>query len=79
MRHDHRARQTRDIAVWLNNYDGIPARDVPERFQWTFPILVSKHDPRTIYATSQHVWRSSNEGRSWERISPDLTSPTRPR
>ncbi|HPV74997.1 MAG TPA: glycosyl hydrolase [Gemmatimonadaceae bacterium] len=73
MRHDNRTQQTRDIAVWLNNYDGIPASDVPNRFQWTFPVLLSPHDPTILYATSQHVWRSTNEGRSWDRISPDLT------
>lgn len=73
MRHDNRTQQTRDIAVWLNNYDGIPASDVPNRFQWTFPVLLSPHDPNTLYVTSQHVWRSTNEGRSWEKISPDLT------
>lgn len=72
-RYDRRARQERDISVTDINWDGYAAKDAPERFQWTFPILVSKHDPRTIYATSQHVWRSRTEGASWERISPDLT------
>ncbi len=73
-RYDHRRRQERDISVTDINWDGYAAKDAPERFQWTFPILVSKHDPRTIYATSQHVWRSRTEGASWERISPDLTA-----
>ncbi|HEX4933593.1 MAG TPA: glycosyl hydrolase, partial [Gemmatimonadaceae bacterium] len=73
MRHDKRTEQTRDIAVWLNNYDGIPVKDVPNRFQWTFPVLLSPHDPNVLYVTSQHVWRSTTEGRSWEKISPDLT------
>lgn len=72
-RYDRRTRQERDISVTDINWDGYAAKDAPERFQWTFPILVSKHDPRTIYATSQHVWRSRTEGASWERISPDLT------
>ncbi len=73
MRHDNRTQQTRDIAVWLNNYDGMPASEVPNRFQWTFPVLLSPHDPNVLYVTSQHVWRSTTEGRSWERISPDLS------
>ena len=72
-RHDRRARQERDISVTDINWDGYAAKDAPERFQWTFPVLVSKHDPRTLYVTSQHVWRSRNEGASWERISGDLT------
>ena len=73
-RYDHSIRQERDISVTLRNYDGWAAQDVPERFQWTFPVLISPHDPATLYVTSQHVWRTRNEGASWERISPDLTT-----
>ncbi len=73
-RYDHGRRQERDISVGLRNYDGWAAGDVPERFQWTFPVLVSPHDPQTLYVTSQHVWRTRNEGASWEKISPDLTT-----
>lgn len=73
MRHDKRTEESRDIAVWLNNYDGWAVKDVPNRFQWTFPVLLSPHDPSILYATSQNVWKSINEGRSWEKISPDLT------
>ena len=72
-RYDRRTRQERDISVTEINWDGYAAKDVRERFQWTFPVLVSRHDPRTLYTTSQHVWRSRNEGASWERISADLT------
>ena len=72
-RHDKRTGQTRDISVWLGNYDGWAAKDVPNRFQWTFPVLISPHDPRTLYVASQHVWRSSDEGSSWDKISPDLS------
>ncbi len=72
-RYDRRTRQERDISVTDINWDGYAAKDAPERFQWTFPVLVSSHDPRTLYVTSQHVWRSRTEGASWERISPDLT------
>ncbi|MGQ0648770.1 MAG: WD40/YVTN/BNR-like repeat-containing protein [Gemmatimonadaceae bacterium] len=73
-RYDHRSRQERDISIGLRNYDGYGARDVPHRFQWTFPVLISPHDPKTLYVTSQHVWRSTTEGASWQRISADLTA-----
>ena len=72
-RHDNRTQQRRDVAVWLNNYDGIAVKDVPNRFQWTFPVMLSRHDPGVLYVASQNVWRSMNEGRSWEKISPDLS------
>lgn len=48
-----------------------PAR--PDRFQWTFPILISPHDPNVLYVGGHHVFRSTDEGRSWEVLSPDLT------
>jgi hypothetical protein len=52
---------------------GYSAIDIRERIQWTFPIVFSPHDPNILYTTSQHVWRSTDQGQSWERISPDLT------
>ncbi len=57
----------------MANYDGWAAADIPNRFQWTFPVLLSPHDPSTLYVASQNVWRSRDEGASWEKISPDLT------
>jgi photosystem II stability/assembly factor-like uncharacterized protein len=70
---DRASRQERDISVWMSNYDGWPASDIPYRFQWTFPVTISPHDPSTLYVTSQYVHKSTNEGASWERISPDLS------
>jgi photosystem II stability/assembly factor-like uncharacterized protein len=72
-RYDVRTKQTKDISVWLNNYDGWASRDVPNRFQWTFPILYSKHDSRVLYVAANRIFRSTNDGDSWEPISPDLT------
>ncbi|HEX6983056.1 MAG TPA: glycosyl hydrolase [Balneolaceae bacterium] len=61
------------VNVWPNNPMGHGAVDLKYRFQWTYPIYISPHNPDVLYATSQHVHRSLNEGMSWERISPDLT------
>ncbi len=44
-----------------------------ERFNWDAPILVSPHNPTTIYFASQRVWKSEDRGDSWTAISPDLT------
>ena len=65
--------QQRAINPWPDNPMGYSASDIAERFQWTFPIVVDPLAPRTLYAGSQHLWRTTNEGQSWERISPDLT------
>ena len=35
--------------------------------------MFSPFDPHVLYTSSQHLWKTSNEGQSWERISPDLT------
>lgn len=72
-RYDHRTGQSRTITVRPDNPMGYSAGDIAERFQWTFPIVFDRHAPGTLYVTSQHVWRSRNEGQSWEKISPDLT------
>jgi photosystem II stability/assembly factor-like uncharacterized protein len=72
-RYDHRTKQSRDITVWPEASSGWPARDLKYRFQWTFPIVLSPHDPTTLFATGNHVFRSRDEGASWEVISPDLT------
>lgn len=44
-----------------------------ERFNWDSPILVSPHNPTTIFFASQRVWKSDNRGDSWTPISGDLT------
>ena len=44
-----------------------------ERFNWDAPIIVSPHDPATIFFASQRVWKSENRGDSWEAISGDLS------
>lgn len=43
------------------------------RFQWNFPILISRHDPKKLYVCSNHVHLSQDEGQSWKTLSPDLT------
>lgn len=54
-------------------YLGAGASDMKYRFQWTFPIVFSPHDPKTLYCTSQFVHKTTNNGHSWDLISPDLT------
>src|SRR5712691_1089488 len=72
-RYDHRTGQLRDLTVWPESFQGWPAREARFRFQWTFPILLSPHDPNVLYTAGNHVFRSTDEGNSWEEISPDLT------
>jgi len=50
------------------------AGDPVERFNWDAPILVSPHDPKTLYFASQRVWKSTDRGDSWTAISPIMGS-----
>jgi hypothetical protein len=53
---------------------GHDPKDLKLRFQRVSPIEVSPHDPRVIYHASQFVHRTTDEGVTWETISPDLTA-----
>jgi photosystem II stability/assembly factor-like uncharacterized protein len=51
-----------------------PAADEDEeRFNWDAPILLSPHNPETLYFASYRVWQSDNRGDAWRTISGDLT------
>src|SRR5690606_14028405 len=43
------------------------------RFGWTSPIHISPHDPNTLYSCGNVVFRTRDDGETWEAISPDLT------
>jgi len=72
-RYDHRTRQMQLVNVWPEENTGIAPKDLRYRFAWTFPILFSPHYSGTLYAGGNHVFRSRDEGNSWQEISPDLT------
>lgn len=72
-RYDHRTGQLRDVNPYPNNPMGWGAGDIKYRFQWNFPIVFSPHDQNTLYAGANLLFKSTNEGQSWEVISPDLT------
>jgi len=72
-RYDHHSGQLRDVNPYPNNPMGWGAGDLKYRFQWNFPILFSPHDPNTLYAGANVLFKSTNEGQNWEVISPDLT------
>ena len=72
-RYNRATGQIRDIQVYPRFFSGEPASALPERWQWTYPIVFSPLDPNILYTCSQHVWKTTDDGQSWERISPDLT------
>lgn len=72
-RYDHGRGQLRQISVWPEEYSGWSAGQQKYRFNWTAPLFISPHDPQTLYLGANHVFRSRDEGQSWEPISPDLS------
>ena len=72
-RYDRATGLATDIQPWPRIVMGEPARDMPERWNWTYPIAVAPVAPDALYIGSQHLWRSVDEGESWAKISPDLT------
>ncbi|HEX5385908.1 MAG TPA: glycosyl hydrolase [Gemmatimonadales bacterium] len=72
-RRDARTGLMRDVNPWPRNPMGHSAADIRYRFQWTYPILVSPDDPKTLYAGANVLFRSTDEGEHWDVISPDLT------
>ncbi len=60
--------------VGASNIYGHNPNELEYRFQRVSPIHVSPHDPSVIYHCSQFVHRTTDEGKTWETISPDLTA-----
>lgn len=75
-RYDHRTRQQRNVNVYPDNPMGGGAETMKYRFQWNYPILFSPHKADgkwPLYAGGNILFRSMDEGQSWQAISPDLT------
>ncbi len=72
-RFDKRTEQAVDISVWPLDVSGNGAEKLKPRFNWTSPLLLSPHDPNTLYWASETIFKSTDQGQSWTPISPDLT------
>jgi len=65
--------QYRDVSPWPNYLEGASSGEQKYRFGWTHPILFSPDDPKELLIASQVILESTDSGRSWNTISPDLT------
>ncbi|HLZ41941.1 MAG TPA: hypothetical protein VKQ11_13320 [Candidatus Sulfotelmatobacter sp.] len=72
-RYDHRTGETQAINPWPRNPIGWGMADLKHRFQWTEPIVFSPHDLHTLYYAGEVLFKTTDEGKSWTIISPDLT------
>jgi len=66
--------EARNLRVYPELMIGRAPKELKYRFQWNAPIEMSPHDSETLYHGSQFVHRTTDGGRTWETISPDLTT-----
>lgn len=62
-----------DIQPYPRIVMGEPASGMPERWNWNYPIVTTPAEPEALYVGSQHLWKSTDEGKTWKKISGDLT------
>jgi photosystem II stability/assembly factor-like uncharacterized protein len=72
-RYDHRKKSAETIGGYPYNASGHAAKDLKFRFQWTAPVLVSRHDPKVVYHAANVLFRTDNAGKNWTAVSKDLT------
>ncbi|MEO8074174.1 MAG: glycosyl hydrolase, partial [Acidobacteriota bacterium] len=75
-RYNHKTAQYRDVNPYPENPMGSGAVDYKYRFQWNFPIMFSPHQTNgkyPLYTAANVLFRSMDQGQSWQIISPDLT------
>ena len=72
-RFDRSTGQAQSIQEWPEDLSGYAAVTQKYRHTWTMPIVISSHNPDVLYHTAQYVFRSTDGGRNWATISPDLT------
>jgi len=73
-RYDLTTGQAREVRVWPEAGYGWAPAGLRYRWNWTFPIAISPHDPNRVYVGSQYVHVTTDGGQSWQEISPDLTT-----
>lgn len=69
-----RTGQEMQYYVGASNMYGHNPRDLKFRFQRVSPIHVSPHNPDVVYHASQYLHKTTDDGKTWEIISPDLTA-----
>jgi photosystem II stability/assembly factor-like uncharacterized protein len=72
-RYDRHIGQVKSITEQPELSDAHGAANLEHRFQWTAPVMISSHDPNTLYHGGERLFRTTDGGVHWQAISPDLT------
>lgn len=70
---DMKAKAGTNIMAAPIQYLGRDAKDIKYRYNWNAPIIWSQHEPGTYYHGSQYLLRTTDMGKTWKEVSPDLT------
>ena len=70
---DAKSRESKPIKEYPELGLSIAPKDAKYRYNWNAPVITSPHDRSTIYHAGNVVFKSTDEGQSWEAVSPDLT------
>ena len=65
--------QSETISVWPVDASGHPASELEHRFNWTSPLMMSPHNPDTLYWGAERLFKTTDDGKSWTAVSGDLT------
>jgi photosystem II stability/assembly factor-like uncharacterized protein len=71
---DMRLAEQQSAILQPRRNDGGPVKDLKHRFNWNTPLVLSAFDNNTVYSGSQYVLKTKDFGRTWDVISPDLTT-----
>jgi len=72
-RYDRHIGQVKAITEQPELSDAHGAANLEHRFQWTAPVMLSPHDPNTLYHAGERLFKTTDGGVHWQAISPDLT------
>ncbi|MFC1720340.1 hypothetical protein ACFL00_04285 [Pseudomonadota bacterium] len=70
---DARTAQVQNVSPWPNSSYAANPREVDYRYDWITPLAISAAPPHAMYTAAQFVFRSTDQGQSWQTISPDLS------
>jgi photosystem II stability/assembly factor-like uncharacterized protein len=73
LRYDKTTGQFESVSPWPNYQEGAASNELKYRFGWTHPILFSPNNPKELLIGAQYVFKSDDYGKTWQKISPDLT------
>jgi photosystem II stability/assembly factor-like uncharacterized protein len=73
LRYDKVTGQFESVSPWPDYQEGAASNELKYRFGWTHPILFSPANPKELLIGAQYVFKSDDYGKTWQKISPDLT------